>query len=260
MKKLILLLSVVLLIAETCFGQNHLQPIRRYLSKKGEPKIFYSPRSMKNYTYENEKYRETLFSQTGESEVESMYQGFRVAKDTTLLAGTYLNSGLNPVTGEYESFPGKFYRGDVTVHENYENGYYKKILVYKDECANILNLPSRALRDVDLRYSPNTTSKRRIEFENPIQTGQDDWSFRTPGATSEERINLNLPTTEETYSSSKKNIGAGWFIVPGAILAGVITYLIIEDNSRKSSTVTTGHGVDPPPPDPGGVGVDPPSP
>ena len=266
MKKLVLLLSVVLLIAETCFGQNHLQPIRSYLSKKGEPKIFYSPRSMKNYIYENEKYRETLFDQTGENDVESMCQKFRVAKDTTLLAGTYLNSGENPITGEYESFPGKYYRGDVTVYENYENGYYKKILVYKDECGNVLNLGYDNFQQYghgqaakkEQSYT-NLSSDLQAELRKPVQSQQEDWSYTAPKKVPAQTINLNLPPVEEP-SLVKKQLHLGWFIIPPAIIGtGILTYFIVKNNLRSSPN--TGHGNDPPlPPDPGGAGNDPPPP
>jgi hypothetical protein len=200
-----------------------------------------------------------------------MFESFRVAKDTILPAGTYLNSGLNPAIGEYESFPGKYYRGDVTIYESYKNGYYQKILVYKDECGNILNLKGynndshRQYKQIarGQSYETDTRSDIRSELRKPVQPLREE-SFSTPKNVSEDKVNLYLPRTEEPYSPPKKNIGDGWFIVPSAIIGtGILTYFILKNNLKKSSpSDNTGHGIDPPPPppDPGGNGIDPPPP
>lgn len=265
MKKIILFLALFLItgVLNYVIGQDNLQPVRKYLYKKGEPKKYYSMSSMKDFTLKNKKYRENLLNLTGASDVKSLFENARSVPDTTLPAKSYWNSAYDPISGEYVPRLGKKYRGNITVYESRENGIYKKIFLYKDECGNANGVKLRKGYEDDsqgveeIESSETTTYKPSGVTVNqtPIQsTFKDGLKPFTP-AKILPKINLGLPSgSKSPYSSAsviKHKFRIGWVVIPVAVIgAGIATYFIVKNNLKSSSSddgsrVTNGgHGDD----------------
>lgn len=264
MKKFVFFLLIVLFAGPMCFAQQGLQSARKYLSVNGGKKIFYPTSSMEKFAMaddiESIRFRELMLSKTGEGDINDVFANSYVT-DTTLPANSYVNSGWDPVSEEFVPFPGKYYKGKVTVYQ--KNGV--KILLYKNECGNVLNFSkdnnySRLKTENILKnkFEIKQPSPKGTELENSVQPENENWSFRQAKNFPKETISLNLPTTEEAISSKRKlsvfgKIAIG---VGSAIVAGTIAYLVWKNQQKKpTTTTTTGHGVDP---NPGGGGIDPP--
>lgn len=264
MKKLVLLF-IVLLIARTGLGQNS-EPARRYLSVKGEEKKYYSTESMKSFALEDnpksKQFRELLLSKTGKNDINSVFENIRIV-DTTLEAGTYRNSDWNPVSGKFEPFIGKYYKGKVTIRRQ-ENGETK--LLYKNACGNMLNFEEY---DISLKFK-GVTKEAPVKTQNVIKvaTYANGLKQFTPAKVIPRMDAINTMGNKTPYIPPLKqrrqisDFGKIAIAVGATVVVGTVAFLIWKNQQKGPAIIETswGHGIDPPPPDPGGGGVDPPPP
>ncbi len=119
----------------------------------------------------------------------------------------------------------------------------------KLDCGNPLEyesgqqLQATTIIGTNLEFEPRIepTTKRRIEFQKPIEPMEDDSSFKKPlnynaqsGLNMEDKPQLDLPVEKESFQ--KKSFKVWWVAVPvSAIGAGIAAYFIIRNNTGKST-------------------------